>query len=284
MNNDLFMSQWEKLNQNVTITVNRGSAIYYNNIENIGSCNNKIILTYHIVNKKKVGYKKQIEYYENSNNIKTEKYWFDGKSDGVWRSWYDNIQHRLESEGLYFNGKSDGIWRKWYDDDQHTLMFENYYVNDEGGVQRHWYNNNQHTLKSEEHYINGRRDGVWRKWYDNDQQTEGILREPWLRHTLEAEQSYANGRRDGVWRKWYNNNQQTEGILREPWLRHTLYSEGYYVNDEEDGIWRHWYDDDQHTLKAEQHFVNGKRHGRYVVFNIDGSIASDDIYVNGIEQ
>jgi len=377
LDNELFMSQWEKFNQNVIIKVNQGDDIYYNNIESINDSNNRTIQTYHTINGKEVGYKKQIEYYGNSDNIETEKYWFDGKEDGIWRWWY-NIQteindqqtegilreqglhftefiarrRTLECEGHYVNGKEHGVWRQWYNNQReindqqttgilpqgeslrhiedgllHTLKLEQYYVNGElDGISRQWYDNNQHTLKLEEHYVKGKLNGVWREWYNtqreiNDQQTdkrsEGILREKGLHQTLECEGHYVNGKKHGVWRWWYNNDQHTlkleehyvndklDGILRqwfvdnqqttgihqreglrhiEDGLRHTLEYEGNFINGKEDGLWRRWYNDDQHTLASEGYYVNGKKHGQYVIFNIDGSIASDDVYINGIKQ
>ena len=247
LDNNLFMKQWNKLNNNTSINVNHGSEIYYNNYETINN-GQKVITTYHTISNnpdktytgeknsvKRVGHVKETTYYKNSNNVEIEQHYIDDKEDGPWREWYDNEQHTLKSEDNYVNGKPDSVWREWYDDDQHTL-------------------------KSERHYVDGKQDSVWREWYDNDQ------------HTLKFEGYYVDDKRDGAWRWWYNNDQ------------HTLKSEGHYVDGKLDGVWRYWYDNDQHALKFEGLFVDDERHGRWLEFDVDGNITSDDVYVNGIKQ
>jgi len=101
-----FMKQWNELNQGKIINVNNDNEVYYNNVETINGHNQKLIRTYHTVNVnnkqevlsrgeshiKEVGYKKEILYYVNSNNIKSESYYVDNKKDGLWRRWYNDDQ------------------------------------------------------------------------------------------------------------------------------------------------------------------------------------------------
>jgi len=261
LDNDLFMTQWNKLNQNVTIKVNNGSAIYYNNIESLDDYNSKNIKTYHTVNGKEVGYKKVITYYPNSNIVQTEDYYTGNNKDGLSREWYNNEQHTLRYEGHYVDSERNGLWRQWYNDEQHTLEFEGHYVNGrENGLWRHWYDNDQHTLESEGYYVNGEHYGVWRWWYDDDH------------HTLESEGHFVDGKRDGPWNDWYDNNQ------------HTLKCEGHFVDDERNGIWKEWYDDDQHTLRYEGQYVDGKRDGHWIELNPNGKVTFDGEYVYGVKQ
>jgi len=255
LDSDPFMKRWNKVNQNIITNVNNGNEVYYSNVKTVDTYNNyEIIRTYHTVKyksnndyAKEVGYVRVITYNPDTKNIVREDSFIDHEPDGLWRSWYDNDKHALKSEECYIDGKKDGVWRYWYDNDQHTL-------------------------KSEGHYVNGEIDGVWREWYDNDQQTTGILREPWLRHTLKSEQHYVNDEKDGLWRYWYDNDQ------------HTLEAEGHYVDGKLDGVRRSWYDNDQHTLKSEGYYVNDEKDGRWINFDVNGNIISDDEYVYGDKQ
>jgi len=231
--NELFMKQWNKINQNVIINVNHGNEVYYNNYKRIDDKNRKHVETYHVVNQREVGYKKAIVYFPNSDVVHYEEQYVDGKEDGVWRYWYNNDQHTLTSEQYYVNGEPDGVWRWWYDNDQHTLESERHYVDGNvNGVWRWWYDNDQHTLESEQHYVYGKEDGVWREWYNNDQ------------HTLESEQHYVNGKEDGTWREWYDNEQ------------HTLESEGHYVNNRRHGQWVEF--DIDGNIISDEEYVDGQ--------------------------
>jgi len=162
LDNNTFMTQWQEKNQNAVTKVSRGSSVYYTDVESTDNYGAKVIKTYHTVDGQEVGYKKVTNYYKNSNNIKAEEHYVNGKADGVSRMWYDNDQHTIEAEGHWVDGKLDG-------------------------VQRWWNDNDQHTLESEQHYVDGKPDGVWRWWYDDDQ------------HTLETERHWVNGKRHGQW-------------------------------------------------------------------------------------
>ena len=201
LDSSTFMTQWNENNINKTISVNNGNEVYYNNIETLNKDNQKVIKTYHTINGNEFGYKKEIKYYKNSNNVEIEKHWVDGKYDGIWRSWYDNDQHTLEAEDHYVDGKPDGVQRSWYNNIQHTLKFEQHYVDGkQNGVWRTWYDDDQHTLWFEQHYVDGKMDGVQKCWYNNDQ------------HTLKSEQHYVNGKRHGQWLTFDVNGNITSDI------------------------------------------------------------------------
>lgn len=57
-----------------------------------------------------------------------------------------------------------------------------------------------------------------------------------------------------------------------------------YVDDKREGLTMKWYDNSQHSLKSEQHYVNGKRHGQWLTFDVNGNITSDITYDNGVKQ
>ena len=211
LDNDTFMTQWKAQNQNIIIKVNRGSAVYYTNVESTDDNGDKVIKTYHTVNGQEVGYKKVIKYYPNSNNIRSEGYYVDNKQDGIWREWYNNDQHRLLIEKHWVNGKRDGLWRTWYDNEQHTLMSEGYYVDGkEEGVCRNWYDtqgeiNDQHRLEYEFYWSHDKKNGLIRHWYDNEQ------------HTLEYEGYYVDDKQDGIWTYW-SDDVQHSFILEQHWV------------------------------------------------------------------
>jgi len=322
LNNNLFMSQWNNINQNKCIRVNNGSEWYYNNCERDDGQYQESIETYHTVNfgtkdgtyvKKEVGYKRQIMRFKYNNNYVHDISYIDGEKDGLWRFWYDNDQNRLESESYYVNDQLHGTSREWYDNEQHTLESESHYTNGErDGTWRQWYNNEQHSLMSEYSYVNGKSDGTTREWYDD------------YDHTLKFEGHYINGKAVGVWKEWYDNNQhsleretyyvddkmygiqttwynnKSHSLKSEgPYIngkrdgrwrswhdneQHSLESEGYYVNDKRDGLWKFWYDNVHHTLKREAYYVNGTRHGHSIEFDRDGKVISDGEYIHGVKQ
>jgi len=295
LNTNLFMSQWNKINQNVIIKVNHNSEVYYNNVitgtEN--GHNQKSINTYHTVNDKKIGYERKILYNDDNNNmndisydsgklegperhlynddqnmLQTEEYYVNDKRHGPYRIWRNNEQHTLMYEEYYIDGKRHGPYRVWFDNDQHTLSREDYYINGKlDGPSRSWYNNVHHTLKTETHFVKDERDGEWREWFDNDHHTEGGLR-----HTLKTEGHYVKDKQDGEWRSWFDN------------VLHTLESEGRYTNGKLDGKWREWFDNDLHTLKYEGHYTNGDRNGHWIQYNENGDINFDGYYVDGEYQ
>jgi len=324
LNNNTFMTQWNKLNQNVVIKVNNDNEVYYNNATSINDHDQRIIKTFHIVkvldqgtgHAKEIGRKKETVYYENSNNVRSEGYYIDGKLDGSWNYWYDtqgeiNEQqttgiHQGESlrhtEGILPQGErlyhTEGILpqgeRLYHTEGiskdewlrcacHHTLKSEEHYVNGkQDGLWRQWYNNEHHTLKSEEHYVNGNRNGLWKHWYDTQGETID-------QHTLVYEEHYVDDKLHGLWREWYDGDQNT------------LAYEGQYVNGKPHGLCREWYDNDQHTLAYEGHYVDGKRNGlcrewydndqhtlayegHYVDGKRNGNITFDGDYVNDAKQ
>ena len=65
-------------------------------------------------NGKKEG--KWVFYYHSTGKKDEEKYYKDGKGDGLWTSWYENGQK--SKEGTYKDGKEDGSWTGWYENGQ----------------------------------------------------------------------------------------------------------------------------------------------------------------------
>jgi len=242
LDNDLFMVQWNKLNQNVVIKVNNDNEIYYNNFAKVNDYHDTVVSTYHIVNIPKhemnnteeVGYSKRTTY-SAKNNIISECYRDSRKRQGVWKQWYNNSQHRLESELHYTNDKSDGLQRGWYDNENHTLSYERYYINGRrNGLWKKWHNNENHTLLYEGQYVDDKRHGLWVDWYNNDL------------HTVKSEMYYDNGNRSGLWKEWYDDEQ------------HTLESEGYYVNGKRHGRWLE-YDLDGNVISDDEYIHDIKQ-------------------------
>ena len=257
LNNNIFMAEWNKLNQN-TITKVNSNEMYYSNyvVEDKFSpphLKTIYIKTFHTVDNKEVGHKKIITYYpNNSSNVMTEEYYVDDKSEGPSIGWYNNNYNTLKYEHYYNNGKLEGLSRGWYDYDEgvqsqliteqgqchYALSYEIYHINgDKDGISKKWFNNNKNTLDHEEHYVNGKLEGVCKYWYGDN------------RHILKSELNYVDGKLEGTVRGWYNNDQ------------HTLSYEQQYVNGKVHGSWKVWYDDDRQILKIEKQYVNGKLNG-----------------------
>jgi len=93
LDNNLFMKQWNENNVGTVINVNNNNEIYYNNVETYNRTNQKIVKTYHTVNGDKVGHRKEVLYYKDSDNIESEDNYVDNKLDGTVRTWYNNDQH-----------------------------------------------------------------------------------------------------------------------------------------------------------------------------------------------
>jgi len=245
LDNNSFMKQWNKLNQNIITKVNNNSETYYNNVETFDKYNQKIITIYHTIN---------------------------GKSDiGV----TGQIDNEMNFGTVEIGYKRETIYCK-----DNIIKEINYDNNVRDGPLREWYNGEKHTLRCEGYFVDGKKHGVWREWYNtqreiNEKHTEDIPKEKWLRcacrHTLKYEGYYVDGKENGFWIEWYNN------------VHHTLESAGHFVDGKENGLWTDWYNDDKQSIDSEGHYVDGEQHGHWIEYDLDGNVTFDGEYVNGVK-
>ena len=91
------------------------------------------------------------------------------KELGMLRSWYQSpngTSDQLKAERGFQDGKSEGIHRIWYEDGQ--LRSEQEYKDGKPeGIHRIWYENGQ--LGFEEAYKGGKPEGIYRAWNENGQ-------------------------------------------------------------------------------------------------------------------
>jgi len=84
--------------------------------------------------------------------------------EGVYQSWYDNGQKRIECN--YRDGNREGLFQSWYDNGK--IIEECHYLdNKREGLYQCWWKNGQKMIEC--YYQDGKEDGVYQKWYDNGQ-------------------------------------------------------------------------------------------------------------------
>ncbi len=88
--------------------------------------------------------------------------YYDGKEEGIMKSWY--ADHKPEQERLFVNGKKEGIHRGWWPSGK--LKYEYRFVNDEhNGTAKEWFSNNKpYRIFT---YKMGHEDGRQQMWWPN---------------------------------------------------------------------------------------------------------------------
>ncbi len=80
---------------------------------------------------------------------------------------FDNYNtEQLRFEGNYKDGKLDGLWKSWHQNGQLSSV-SNYKDGKREGISKHWHNNGQ--LKCEYNYKNGKKDSLTKCWYYDGQ-------------------------------------------------------------------------------------------------------------------
>lgn len=123
----------------------------------------------------------------------------------------------------------------------------------------------------------GQKQGVWEKKYDNgkfrykgqfkDNIPFGKFKYYNEKGVLETILEYQSA--DTVLATHYHDNGKKSGF-------------GYYVNKQKEGKWRFY--DKKGVLANTQEFVQGKKEGAQVVFNLNGSVSRESFYVNDVEN
>ena len=95
-----------------------------------------------------------------SNKIKSEQRYKNGKPEGKWNTWYENGQIKIDS--AYKDGKRKGQYLAWYENGQKKI--ETMYHDDKLNGQYNEWNKNGH-LKLNANYKDGKLDGEKTIWY-----------------------------------------------------------------------------------------------------------------------
>jgi len=228
------------------------------------------------------------------NRETLNRYDFDGRKNGYWKTFYENWQ--THTEQYYRHGKRDGFYKE-YDANGNLLTIKKY-VNDVEQVlasemkplkmQHEYYSNGK--VKREVSYRDGKKEGVWREFDENGNvkcsQTykkgklvdEGVVDIDGKRHgeykqfyedsTLKVEGAYVDGLKSGTWRYYFKNG-NTEQI-------------GEYVKDKPDGTWT-WYYQDGKKLR-EENYYKGVFEGKYEEFDEEGNTLVSGSYFDGMKS
>ncbi len=193
----------------------------------------------------------------------------NGKKDGLWREYRDNVALNI----TYKNGKAEGLAQAY--DSYGNLVSTAYYKNDKlEGPSKSYHLNG--SLRKEGIYKNGEAAGLWMEYYDDGQ--------------LQAKGIYTNGKKEGQWRAYHPNgkihtriNYENGAVIDGPWASYfdngKYQAKGTYVNNEWQGSWRIYYKTGRLKEKAE--YKAGKRHGATQYFHENGARAGKVIYADG---
>lgn len=97
-----------------------------------------------------------------NGKIRSQKYFLEGKENGVWREYFADGKLRLQRE--YKAGKKIGILKEWWGES--ILKREYSFAEDEyEGLCREW--NEEGRLVKEMHYEKGYEVGLQRVWFDS---------------------------------------------------------------------------------------------------------------------
>ena len=219
----------------------------YARLEHIFLNYDDAIVNYSKITDKNIFYDNAQYWYRRINSSQSVlKKYEDGKEDGKWTVWYNNVQQWYE--GNYKDGKRDGKVTWWYENGQKRLE-ENYKDGDLDGKWTWWYEDGQ--IDSEINYKDGKRDGKYTLWYENGQK--------------KLEENYKDGKLDGKYTLWYEDGQIEE--------------EGNYKDGKRDGKYTLWYENGQKRL--EENYKDGKRDGKVTWWHENGQIKSEAIYKDG---
>lgn len=185
----------------------------------------------------------------------------DDEQHGLWRYWYDRDHQHLRAEGSWKRDRQDGRWRFWFPDG--NPEWEAYYVDRRlSGLSTSWYSDG--TTRSRGLFAAGDEQGAWTFWNRGGK--------------IEQQGEFDRGRATGRWTYWSESG--------------ALLADGFRWNDERIGLWRFWSAEGAASEKEypvptgvefvfeeyeggnprrEGLLVDGKREGRWVVWNEDGS-------------
>ena len=170
--------------------------------------------------------------------LKERSHYHEGLLHGSFEQWNGLIR---SVQGTYEHGRETGPWTYWH-------MLEESVVSSQG------------------EFLEGRKHGLWKNWNEAGSPTteetftqgewDGPFREYAETGDLAVERTYAAGRPDGLQVEWHPGGQKK--------------SESRYVEGRLDGPQEHWFQNGQLRMKGS--VKDGKRLGRWVYYNADGTV------------
>ncbi|MEZ5045974.1 MAG: hypothetical protein R2831_03175 [Chitinophagaceae bacterium] len=245
------------------------------------------------IDKKEVGY-----YYENLQPIgKGILLGNDAKTmQGTWE-FYDD-QGNIKSMGVFKNGKSDGLYKSFYPDGlpKEQLTIVNEKATGEG---IEYYNNG--IMKTKGNYIRGDKDGLYEEYYKNGSlasvatyklnKKNGPMKVYYPSGELQYELNYSNDMLNGLLKEYYRNgtlmrttemkNDKANGKYIGYFLNGNIESEGNMSNGERDGLFTNYYNDKKVASKVT--YKNGKADGEALYYYQNGVLKRKATYDKGDE-
>lgn len=211
----------------------------------------------------------------------------NGKEDGEWAYWYPS--GRKQAEVSYANGVPHGFWTLFYESGKKMTegsyangnqvgLWINYYpegqVSDSGryemGRQQsdwaYYFENGQ--LMQSGPFQSGRQEGIWKSFFDNGQ--------------VESEGEMSYGQPTGVWKSWTVSGEpksELEIVDSEALVRNAWDHDGKQTVINGNGSYHEYFETGE--LMSVCEVQNGKRHGKYVAYHVDGSKEQEGTYDNG---
>lgn len=208
------------------------------------------------------------EYFSDGTSIKNEKFYMEGKADGIWRTYY--VNGALGSEKGYKNGLEHGP-EKQYGQETGKLKLDNNYVDGKRhGRQISYQAGNSGEDMREANYTMGMLDGLYCETLAN-----GTVREKGNYKNNKKEGKWIFNRRDGKLEKeiTYKEGKQ-DGETRTYFTDGTLESIVSYANDKKNGLTT-TYDFNTQKIKSERNYVDGKEDGAYKLYYEDGTLQEE---------
>jgi len=237
-----------------------------------------------------------VSIYTYEDDIKCKGYYNNGTKDGEW-VFYDTERDRISLVRIYKNGKADGVWKE-FDRRSKTPVKEETYENGLLTELREY--NLSEDLKSESFYKNGLRTGNWKEFHrDNILRSstnydlnikEGLFERFNSDGKIQMRGMYKNNKHVGEWIVYYDdgnvyNKRNQKG---DKWDFEVFYENGKL---KEKGVTLDFslsLYDGKHTeyyetgkIKQERNFLNGTRHGSYVLYREDGTKQEEGTYNMG---
>lgn len=196
----------------------------------------------------------------------------EGIRDGKWKEFY-NKSGELRAVGEYDKGKKIGEW-KFYFKNGNLEQIGKY--NKKGYPEERWiwYYKLGNILREENYYL-GKRDGLMVEYDENEkiitkgEYFDGVKEGEWfykLGNYMEKG-NYASGQRYGKWKHYDDED--------------NLLYEGKYIDGNRQGD-HFWYRKDG-TIKEKTSYMMGRKTGKSVKYNIDGTPFLIITYKNGKE-
>lgn len=208
---------------------------------------------------------------------------YKGLKNGLFVEYYES--KRKKKEGYFIHGVKNGLHTEWFENGNksHEINYLNGKLN---GSYSEWYPNGNKKLTG--NYLNENKEGLFTLYYENEKK--------------EKLASYKDGQKNGKYSEWHKN-----GTLR----KEILYSEDKITNDiimeyddrgkeiirletksgdicsvyiYNDSLYIGYYDYFSDHKKEEGKLLNGKKHGSWIEWYLNGQKSFEGSYRNGLRD